>query len=40
MNGIQGAAEGEEDDDSSKRLLAAAKVLADATAQLVDAAKV
>ena len=40
VNGIQGAAEGEDDDDSSKRLLAAAKVLADATAQLVDAAKV
>ncbi|XP_066931569.1 talin-2-like isoform X1 [Clytia hemisphaerica] len=39
VNGIQGAAEGEDDDDSSKRLLAAAKVLADATAQLVDAAK-
>lgn len=40
MNGIQGDAEGEEDDDSHKRLLAAAKVLADATAKLVDAAKV
>ena len=40
MNGIQGDAEGEQDDDSHKRLLAAAKVLADATAKLVDAAKV
>lgn len=40
MNGIKGDAEGEDDDDAQKRLLAAAKVLADATAKLVEAAKV
>ena len=40
VNGIKGDAEGEDDDDSQKRLLAAAKVLADATAKLVEAAKV
>ena len=40
VNGIKGDAEGEDDDDAQKRLLAAAKVLADATAKLVEAAKV
>lgn len=40
VNGIKADAEGEDDDDSQKRLLAAAKVLADATAKLVEAAKV
>ena len=40
MNGIKADAEGQEDSDAQKRLLAAAKVLADATAKLVEAAKV
>ena len=40
VNGIKGDAEGQDDDDAQKRLLAAAKVLADATAKLVEAAKV
>ena len=40
VNGIKGDAEGQDDDDSQKRLLAAAKLLADATAKLVEAAKV
>ena len=40
MNGIKADAEGQEDTDAQKRLLAAAKVLADATAKLVEAAKV
>ena len=40
MNGIKADAEGQEDTDTQKRLLAAAKVLADATAKLVEAAKV
>ena len=40
MNGIKADAERQEDTDTQKRLLAAAKVLADATAKLVEAAKV
>jgi hypothetical protein len=40
VNGIKAQAEGEEDADLQKRLLAAAKNLADATAKMVEAAKV
>lgn len=40
VNGIKAQAEGQEDADSQKRLLAAAKNLADATAKMVEAAKV
>ena len=40
VTGIKAEAETEDDSDSQKRLLAAAKVLADATAKLVEAAKV
>ena len=40
VNGIKADAEGQDDNDAQKRLLAAAKVLADATAKLVEAAKV
>ena len=40
VNGIKGDAEGEDDIDTQKHLFAAAKVLADATAKLVEAAKV
>ena len=40
MSGIKHEAEDQDDSDSQKRLLAAAKVLADATAKLVEAAKV
>lgn len=40
VNGIKAEAEGEDDTDLQKRLLAAAKNLADATAKMVEAAKV
>ena len=40
VNGIKAEAEKEEDSDAQKRLLAAAKNLADATAKMVEAAKV
>ena len=40
VTGIKAEAETQDDSDSQKRLLAAAKVLADATAKLVEAAKV
>ena len=40
VSGIKAEAETQDDSDSQKRLLAAAKVLADATAKLVEAAKV
>lgn len=40
MTGIKAEAETQDDSDAQKRLLAAAKVLADATANLVEAAKV
>ena len=40
MSGIKHEAEDQDDSDAQKRLLAAAKVLADATAKLVEAAKV
>lgn len=40
MTGIKAEAETQDDSDAQKRLLAAAKVLADATAKLVEAAKV
>jgi len=40
VSGIKSEAETQEDNDSQKRLLAAAKILADATAKLVEAAKV
>lgn len=40
VNGIKAQAESEEDADLQKRLLAAAKNLADATAKMVEAAKV
>ena len=40
VNAIKGDAEGHSDSDMQKRLLAAAKALADATAKMVEAAKV
>ena len=40
VTGIKAEAETQDDSDAQKRLLAAAKVLADATAKLVEAAKV
>ena len=40
VSGIKAEAETQDDSDSQKRLLGAAKLLADATAKLVEAAKV
>lgn len=40
VNAIKGQAESHPDSDTQKRLLAAAKALADATARMVEAAKV
>ena len=40
VTGLKAEADTQDDSDSQKRLLAAAKVLADATAKLVEAAKV
>ena len=40
VSAIRGQAEGQGDTDMQRRLLAAAKQLADATAKLVEAAKV
>ena len=40
MNSLKGQAESQTDSDQQKKLLAAAKMLADATARMVEAAKV
>ena len=40
VNDLQSEAESSRDSDQQKKLLAAAKVLADATAKMVEAAKV
>ena len=40
ISAIKGDAEGQKDSDMQKRLLAAAKALADATAKMMEAAKV